>query len=427
MTVRIGILTERMLLGYGVDLVVDESARGLLQKGYDVVVFTTSVGEMYAKTDYEIVNLMHFAIHSRDIYSVLFFQDALDVLARKQIDVWIPQTPPFYHWLPHLRPPAVAVEHGTPPGSFFEKRVGRGLDAYTRERFETIYPQLGNGYRFVAISDYIRSEFPDTVRDRVTVIHNGADHYPRASQEEIERFRQRVGATPEDIIVLWVGRIQPESDNQPYKGLKEFMSLAPLLHQKFPNFKIVGAGKADDSARNLLQQVGIIPVFNLSKEEMPGAFAAADIFLNTSKWEGFNLPLAEAQFQGTPVVAYRLCSHPEVVCDGVSGILVDSPEELTEAVLNLARDTSIRNQMKAGALKQSECFRWSTNTDHLEHVILQAQEEARQFNESMLTPVDFRKNLSYYWKTIKYLIHREGFHALFRESIGWIKRRIPRY
>lgn len=56
------------------------------------------------------------------------------------------------------------------------------------------------------------------------------------------------------------------------------------------------------------------------------------------KWpEPFGLVMIEAIACGTPVIAYRAGSVPEVIDQGVSGFIVDGQEEAVQAVKNLAR------------------------------------------------------------------------------------------
>ena len=50
----------------------------------------------------------------------------------------------------------------------------------------------------------------------------------------------------------------------------------------------------------------------------------ADVFVHTSRWEGFGIVLLEAMLASLPIVATRVSAVPEVVEDGRTGILVDA-------------------------------------------------------------------------------------------------------
>ena len=86
--------------------------------------------------------------------------------------------------------------------------------------------------------------------------------------------------------------------------------------------KFTAVGRAGKREPNSLYLKEIISCLNLADDKIGSAYAAADIFLNTSKWEGFNLPLLEAQFQGVPVLAYNHGPHPEVCSQGQKEFLL---------------------------------------------------------------------------------------------------------
>ncbi|MBN1355617.1 glycosyltransferase family 4 protein [bacterium] len=422
---RIGFLTERMILGFGVDLVVAEVARRFSSSGHSVTVFTTRVGEIYGRSDFKIVNLRDHMAGSSDIFSPHFMTGSLNYLATCDIDVWIAETPPFYNWLTFLRPPVIMIEHGTPDGKFFPDPMGRDLDRSVRYRHEVIFQSQRPGDATVAISEYIRSGLPDGVREKTRVIRNGGDHYGRASAMQIRDFRTSLGISTHEIMILWVGRIEPFHDWQPYKGLKEFMKLAPVLKRSHPECRIVAVGRAEENARQPLEKAGIEPVFNLSSVKMPGAYAAADLFVNTSRWEGFNLPLIEAQFQGTPVIAYNLCAHPEVVKDGESGILVHTPDQLLQAAGRLIRDAQFRRRLAEGAERHAAGFTWDQNARDLETLMTECLQTAQSSGQRMEKAARVQKLPPYYlWKT-REIIHRYGWMTFLREMFGWIQRRMP--
>ena len=52
--------------------------------------------------------------------------------------------------------------------------------------------------------------------------------------------------------------------------------------------------------------------------------ARADVFVHTSRWEGFGIVLLEAMLASLPVVATRVSAVPEVVVDGETGALVEA-------------------------------------------------------------------------------------------------------
>ncbi len=96
-----------------------------------------------------------------------------------------------------------------------------------------------------------------------------------------------------------------------------------------------------------------------SFEDIP--YRQSDLFLYTSRFDGIPTVLLSALGAGMPVVAPRLGGIPEIVIDGVTGVLVDphlSDEELIEAYVEAVRkirsSASIRRSMGRAALKLIE-------------------------------------------------------------------------
>jgi glycosyltransferase involved in cell wall biosynthesis len=315
------------------------------------------------------------------------------------------------------------VEHGTPPGKFFSQPLGKHLDEYTRDRFEKVYRSFRPGDSLVVISNYIRSVLPADVAAKGITIYNGADHFPMASVEKAKAFRERLSIRDGDIMVLWVGRIEPENDGQPYKGLRELVEITPLLMSSDPRIRVVAVGRAEESARIFLERYGIIPLLNLPNDDMPSCYAAADIFINTSRWEGFNLALVEAQFQGTPAVAYDICAHPEVLLNGYSGLLVSTPEDLIKVILALASNHEYRAILATGARKMSLKFTWDSNADQLSKLIDECYGFASASPVDIEMPTEPHKNLNYYVIKARNIYRREGLNVLLRELKGTIYRR----
>ena len=82
-------------------------------------------------------------------------------------------------------------------------------------------------------------------------------------------------------------------------------------------------------------------------EEMPAYYAACSVYATATLWEGFDLPLAEAQACGRPVVAFSLGPHPEVVLEGKTGHL-SPPRDvhaMAIAIQSLLTDDAMREKM----------------------------------------------------------------------------------
>jgi glycosyltransferase involved in cell wall biosynthesis len=96
----------------------------------------------------------------------------------------------------------------------------------------------------------------------------------------------------------------------------------------------------------------------VNDEDLPGLYRGADVFAYPSFYEGFGLPPLEAMACGTPVVASRVSSIPEVVGD--AGILVSPEDEkaLAAGLWELVRDSDKNRAIVNAGLGRSRGFTW---------------------------------------------------------------------
>jgi glycosyltransferase involved in cell wall biosynthesis len=195
---------------------------------------------------------------------------------------------------------------------------------------------------------------------RIHVVPNGVDpEFRPLEREEIEAFRQRRGL-PERFI-LYVGTIEPR------KNLDTLVrAYAQLVHrdpQHAVPLIIAGArGWRYEGVFALVEELGLdqaihFPGF-IDHSELPLWYNAASVFVFPSLYEGFGLPVLEAMACGTPVVASRASSLPEVV--GEAGLLVDphDAEALAEALWQALADPALREALRTQGLARAAGYSW---------------------------------------------------------------------
>ena len=181
--------------------------------------------------------------------------------------------------------------------------------------------------------------------DRVVVIHNGA------KADVIDKARPAALGLPLDGLVFgFIGRLEKR------KGLFDLMAAWPRVARTIPNSHLIIAGKgpAEEQARQLAGDAPRIHWLGY-RADVPSLLRALHIAVVPSHWEGFGLSALEAMIAGLPVVAANASSLPEIVADGVSGLLVEpeNPGALAEAMVRLAEDGSLRAQMGAAGRQRA--------------------------------------------------------------------------
>ena len=144
---------------------------------------------------------------------------------------------------------------------------------------------------------------------------------------------------------------------RPNKGLPYLLQAEPLLRDAIPNYRVVVAGDCGDFSRfdRYITPGARLDVMNrfISNQELPGFFrdAAVVVLPYTSASQSGIMPLAYAF--GKPVVATRVGELPDVVVDGVTGLLVEpgDPGLLADAIVTLLSNDGLREEMGKNALK----------------------------------------------------------------------------
>jgi glycosyltransferase involved in cell wall biosynthesis len=102
----------------------------------------------------------------------------------------------------------------------------------------------------------------------------------------------------------------------------------------------------------------VIRLGPVSEPLLRALYQCAAALVYPSLYEGFGLPVLEAMASGTPVIASRAASMPEVLGD--AGLLLD-PDDVrawADAIVKVANDEHLREQMRAGGLARAAAFTW---------------------------------------------------------------------
>ena len=158
--------------------------------------------------------------------------------------------------------------------------------------------------RIIAISEFTKKELIRLLginKDKISVIHQGVDHEKYKPMDKKE-CKEKFGLNPDEKHILVV------SSNVEHKRMDLAKKIFDYITCIRDDVKMIKAGYGET-----LKGEGIISVGWVSEEEMPYLFNAADVYLHTSEYEGFGLPVLEAMTCGVPVIANNKASIPEIV------------------------------------------------------------------------------------------------------------------
>ncbi len=193
-------------------------------------------------------------------------------------------------------------------------------------------------------------------RAHVRVIYDGVDPEIFRPLKDVERERHRI---------LFVGHTEDKN-----KGFRHLLTALQLLHGKLPYHLTVVQRPGSREAPRLVRALGLQGCVGylerLSTDELVREYNRAQLLVSPSLYEGFGLPAAEAMACGTPVVATTAGALPEIVEDGVTGLLVPPGdiEALADAIRTLLEAPERCCAMgEAGSRRIRERFSWKRTAE----------------------------------------------------------------
>jgi len=304
---RVLFLCYRVAQGYGVDAVILEHARGLLDRGHEVHIACVEYG-----SPQEGLSVQTLIPEPGVLRKFLAALRPTHVIAH---------TEPWMSLLSEIREREFAAyvwEHGDPTPGLIPTQVTM-RQAEKEHKLLNVYPNVD---RVFAISEFIRA---DIQWPAAQVIYNGRDSRLATfghSSSKSRRERLRVGT----LMRLGQGEAQ-------YKGASVFLSLVERCRTRGMPIDFFVMGKGTEKDADIYRLSGINVQLNASEAEKLEYLQSLDVFVSPSLWEGFNLPLVEAQTVGTPAIAFDVGAHPEV-CPLIFSTL--------EEMVNFLHTTSIK-------------------------------------------------------------------------------------
>jgi glycogen(starch) synthase len=169
-----------------------------------------------------------------------------------------------------------------------------------------------------------------------------------APDEDVRPFdHQRASGL---FTVLYVGRLEKR------KGVLDLFQAIPQVLKQFPGARFVIAGRDNSLPDGFRHRTGMdYPAYfahkysefapsvefmgRVSEETLQALYKSCDLFVAPSLYESFGLIYLEAMNYAKPVIGCQTGGVPEVVDDGVTGLLVEpaAPNDLAEAIVSLLR------------------------------------------------------------------------------------------
>jgi len=170
------------------------------------------------------------------------------------------------------------------------------------------------------------------------------------------RARAALGLGPDDVVIGTVGNLTRKKNQQ------MMLHATALLAERIPNLRLVliGAGPLEDNLHHLATRLGVHDrtVFTGSRKDVLELLAAFDVFCLSSQFEGLSIALVEAMATGVPCVATAVGGIPEVIEDGISGLLVGpgATSELVDTLERVLCDEALHERLGQAGRARAAAF-----------------------------------------------------------------------
>jgi glycogen(starch) synthase len=165
--------------------------------------------------------------------------------------------------------------------------------------------------------------------------------------------------------VLFVGRLAPQ------KGVGTLVEAAGLLEHPSAQVLLVGEGPERKALERETERLGVDDRLRfegfVTHDQLPAAMAHADMLVLPSLYEELGTVLLEAMQAGLPIVASETGGIPDVVEDGVNGLLVPpgDPEALARAIDRILSDGDLARRLSEGAHQRGKDYDWEVLAEHV--------------------------------------------------------------
>jgi glycosyltransferase involved in cell wall biosynthesis len=214
-----------------------------------------------------------------------------------------------------------------------------------------------NTLKIIAISNWIArftQNAEGAAHEKIRTIYYGIE--PVQTVSDRNALRVSLNMESDDIVVGIIARLVEQKG---HRYLIDAFAKAVTENSRM-RLLIVGSGELEEELQKQVKQLGLQDnvVFTGYRTDTAEILHAIDIFAHPSLWEGFGLSVLEAMNMGKPVVATSVSALPELIDDTVTGFLVPPRDvnSLSEAILNLAGNPSLRQQMGAGGQQRCRSF-----------------------------------------------------------------------
>ena len=203
--------------------------------------------------------------------------------------------------------------------------------------------------------------------DRISVVYNGLDEANPLDDPAAARdcFRQSHHLAEDDVAILFV------AVNYSLKGLEPLLEAFARVAKRSPRARLVVCGNDRDARyRRQARRLGVAERVRFLGflEDVRACFAGCDLFAFPSFYDPCSMVVLEAMDAGLPVIATRQNGAGELLDEGITGYVLDSPwavDDMQDRLERLVSDEELRRRMGREAAARVKAFTLSRRLEEL--------------------------------------------------------------
>ena len=223
----------------------------------------------------------------------------------------------------------------------------------------------------LGLEDHVKLKIAPRQKFRVVYAGIDVEKFQRGSRPPDE-LKKELNIPPERFVAGWVGRLDE------IKNPMMFAKVAKVLaDKKNIQFLFVGEGDQTDVVENFVAESGLKEsvIFAGFRQDIADLLQIMDVYCLTSNNEGLGRSILEAQAAGIPVIATDVGGVPEIIQDGITGILVPpgDHERFAQAIESLIIDQDIGKRLignASGRIHEFSLIKTLQNIDNLYRELL---------------------------------------------------------
>lgn len=223
--------------------------------------------------------------------------------------------------------------------------------------------------KVIAISGFTKQEIIDILHispDKIEVIYCAAANDCSRVEEPAEQFRVREKYGLNKKYMLYVGNFNPR------KNLERIIKAFDLLKKIYGiEHKLIIVGEKGwkfnqkEALKDIVSIEDISFLNYVESNDLSVIYSMADLFVFTTLYEGFGIPLIESQRCGVPVLASNTSCFEEVAGKGALYVDPYNESDICEGMYQILSDYTLRQQLIKEGYNNSERFSWEKSAEQL--------------------------------------------------------------